>query len=64
MNGMEFLTELVAHADLNCCHIHLCSAVLPSTEIRRKAKAMGVDAVCKDSVMDKEWLRIAIRRFE
>ncbi len=62
MSGVELLTELFALTKPNDCRIHLCSSVLPSPEICRWAGVMGVDAICKDRVMDKAWLRNTVQQ--
>ncbi|MEE9320176.1 MAG: response regulator [Granulosicoccus sp.] len=62
MDGMELVTELFAVSKLENCRTHLCSSAMPPSDIRRLVLDMGIDAVSKDMVMDKAWLRNAIQR--
>lgn len=62
MDGMELLTTLSNTVNLRTFSSYLCSAVKPSDKIHQQARGIGVDAVCKDMVMDKHWLQNAIQQ--
>lgn len=62
MNGVEFIERLMSRPEKCSATIFLCSAMMPSAEIRTRINKFGIQLICKDTLMDKSWLQAALNQ--